>query len=355
MSQEQQFTPLEDILNDHIEVVSPSIYTDTEDELSLFSDDISPVAYAELEARYNDILVNDPSPNSADTVSTDYGLPSPSLSPDSPPTRYINHPVIQTPNLEPVSPVPLQIYTSVSFEADLQEYTPKHYNVDNLINNVEDADFSNLCLYDNFLTGEPYSYSKDLLMVHLPNSQGIFPVNGECLNLEGLSGAISSALTINEYNKPNLDIINCLWTTPKDFNPAGFGGYPTSLVFIKLPLAVVLWVTLSSIVKLTDNIGKQQHWYAVPLFGGLKRRVGNIRGIFGISMNHGQGDGNVVYKLYSRKEILAGITADITDDDYLFGSMVDLRAFETLENIELGGDEIVVSILETILDILPEN
>jgi hypothetical protein len=54
----------------------------------------------------------------------------------------------------------------------------------------------------------------------------------------------------------------------------------------------------------------------VPLFGGKKRRLGNLRGTFGIGMNHGQVPGETIYKLYTKEEVDAGVQAINLNSDF---------------------------------------
>ena len=51
----------------------------------------------------------------------------------------------------------------------------------------------------------------------------------------------------------------------------------------------------------------ETNWYALPLYGGKRRRIGNISELYAQSMNHGQIPGYIVYKLFTKDEIEQGV------------------------------------------------
>jgi hypothetical protein len=104
-----------------------------------------------------------------------------------------------------------------------------------------------------------------------------------------------------------------LWSSPKDGDTMGYGGRPTGKLVIKLPN--LTYITVGSLKRLMKNPQVNQ-WYAVPLYNGKLRRVGNVMGIFGVSMNHGQLPGFKIYKLFTKEEILNEVEVNETKDDY---------------------------------------
>lgn len=98
-----------------------------------------------------------------------------------------------------------------------------------------------------------------------------------------------------------------IYTQPKNKKDylTGLTGKPTSRVFVKIPYkfdeSLCIYITLGSFIKTMNN--PKQEWFALPLFGGTRKRLGNLLGIFGQGMNHGQIPGYKVYKLYSREEL----------------------------------------------------
>lgn len=59
-----------------------------------------------------------------------------------------------------------------------------------------------------------------------------------------------------------------------------------------------------------------QSWYALPIYGNKRRRVGNLKGLFAASMNHGQIPGMIIRKLYTKEEIISNIEVKEDEDDY---------------------------------------
>ena len=94
-----------------------------------------------------------------------------------------------------------------------------------------------------------------------------------------------------------------IYTKPK-YNKdilTGITGKPTTKIFVKLPHNQI-YISLLSAYRILHE--PNQHWYAFPLFENKRRRLGNIKGIYGASMNHGQIPGFYLYKLYTKEEIL---------------------------------------------------
>jgi hypothetical protein len=79
---------------------------------------------------------------------------------------------------------------------------------------------------------------------------------------------------------------------------------------VKLPFNNI-YVTWGSVRRIfTDS--NQRGWYAVPLFGGKRRRVGNVNGIFtGIGVTHGQTPGQTIHKLYSHDEVFSLLSGGV--------------------------------------------
>ena len=62
-----------------------------------------------------------------------------------------------------------------------------------------------------------------------------------------------------------------------------------------------LLVLLGIILFIEQNI---HTFYAIPLFEGKRRRIGNLAGFIGSSMNHGQIPGYLVYQLCTKEELI---------------------------------------------------
>ena len=102
----------------------------------------------------------------------------------------------------------------------------------------------------------------------------------------------------------------------------GLGTRPTKTLLFRLNLpSGTLYIDLESAYKLIHN--KTKELYALPLFGGLRRRVGNLKGsLMESSTVHGQIEGYKIYRLLTKNEIENEIEIDfelqlITEIQYL--------------------------------------
>ena len=95
---------------------------------------------------------------------------------------------------------------------------------------------------------------------------------------------------------------------------SGISTKPTGRLIVRLPTFDQMYITLGSAHRVLKERNKV--WYALPLFGGKNRRIGNLAGIYGSSLNHGQIPGFKIYKLFSKEEIFKGVKAVETHGDY---------------------------------------
>lgn len=103
-----------------------------------------------------------------------------------------------------------------------------------------------------------------------------------------------------------------LW---KGGDASGKGGKPSNNIIVKLYIGLTtIYVTLHSAYKLFHD--PNTIFYAVPLYGGKRRRIGNLAGRIGVSENHGQLPGFQVYKLFTKKEINNGSIAAVENIDF---------------------------------------
>lgn len=154
----------------------------------------------------------------------------------------------------------------------------------------------------------------DLFNIRFVSSSGkSFQTDAPCLSRQELIQYLSTDIGVF----PPTNIMS-VYTSPRDPSPdnllSGFTSKPTKRYIVRLP-HINYYVTLGSIHRVLALPDK--HWFALPLFGGKRRRVGNIFGYFGASMNHGQLSGDVIYKLYTLDEIKnSTITIKENLDDY---------------------------------------
>ena len=200
------------------------------------------------------------------------------------------------------------------FEEDSNEYDDISSETDS-ISNVKTNILDN-CLNESPITLSNYEDTdlRDLFIIHIPNQEGKF-VKGSCLLREEMRNILSSDLE----TYPNY--VMSIYTTPsskyKDDLLTGLTGKPTGKIIIRMPTNQI-YITFGSMKRVLTN--PTIKWYALPLYGGKRRRVGNIAGMYGASMNHGQVPGFQIYKLFTEAEIKSNMVVreDSTDFPHTF-------------------------------------
>lgn len=204
--------------------------------------------------------------------------------------------------------IPTESEIESEIESDLEEdsdYDDVDYIKSNKFNTLHD---DKNCPNDSIITLTPYDSDDDqLCIIKIQNSEGIFH-NGHCFTKNELRGWINS-----DFNQLPTNIMS-IFTKPriKENLLNGCSGNATGRLVVRLPDN--MYVTLGSADKILHNENKI--WYALPLFGGKKRRVGNLASICGMGMNHGQIPGFKIYKLFKRDEIKMGVVVKETPEDY---------------------------------------
>lgn len=167
---------------------------------------------------------------------------------------------------------------------------------------VESQDYLNVthCNNKNVLTLEEYIKDDEPVMIYTLNSKQHFE-KSFCITKEELT----------QYILP--DNLMAIYTSPNDYNKAGYGSKPTEKIVFKLNY---MYITIGSIERLLREMKNNKTWFALPLYGGKRRRIGNIEGIFGVSMNHGQIPGYLVYKLFTKDEIQRNVKVKESFSDY---------------------------------------
>jgi hypothetical protein len=203
-------------------------------------------------------------------------------------------------------------------EEDNRSYTTETSDASSIFTE-SDGDIASSCTNSDPYTLESYTDEEPgLFIIKVQNSQGKF-TKGECLTRRMLIDIVeSNAGDAFQYNSENPtentpQNIMTLWRTPKDKNPAGYRGGPTGKWVFKLPN--LMYITLGSLKRVMKNENVRE-WYAVPLYNNKPRRVGNVYGVIGISMNHGQLPGFRIYKLFTKEEIRNEVEIKETRDDY---------------------------------------
>jgi hypothetical protein len=79
-------------------------------------------------------------------------------------------------------------------------------------------------------------------------------------------------------------------------NISGMPGKPGGRIIVKIP-PYNTYITYGSLVKIITDCNKE--WYLLPLYGGKRRRIGNLQGTFWFK----QIPGFLIYKVYTRNRI----------------------------------------------------
>lgn len=171
----------------------------------------------------------------------------------------------------------------------------------------------NDCINPDLMTLEPFvdADDPDLLMIYLKNSSNTF-TKAACFN----KSELISYLTADKNSADGVTTLMSVYSRPYGTSNTGLGTRPTGQIVVKLPVNNMYVTFLSA--KLMLNTKHVNTWYAVPLYGGKKRRIGNIKGIFGASMNHGQTPGQIVYKLFTYDQLnsFSGVTGKESYDEW---------------------------------------
>jgi hypothetical protein len=158
-----------------------------------------------------------------------------------------------------------------------------------------------------------YNYTQeewnDLVSIKQLDSNGKFK-KGHCISINNFKDSIKRDLikSREELNRMDYKTIFSIYRL-KNKNLSendlrrGLGTRPTKMLLFLLNLpSGTLFIDIESAYKLVNN--KTKELYALPLFGGLRRRVGNLKGsLMEISTHHGQIDGYKIYRLLTKNEI----------------------------------------------------
>lgn len=165
-----------------------------------------------------------------------------------------------------VHTIPLPDFVS-KYEEDQPSDTFTSYNTDSESIGSE-GDVSK-CLDQNLIMLEPYTQDDNPFLIYLPNSKGKF-TNPNCTTKEELEQYFKTFI-----GNAVPDNIMTIYTSPAFPKESGHGSEPTGKIVVKLPMNNI-YVTLGSIIRVMSS--KNQSWYALPIYNGKRRRVGNLKG-----------------------------------------------------------------------------
>ena len=205
----------------------------------------------------------------------------------------------------------------------------------------DNFDSKNECKNQNFMTFDDYTN----------DDPGLFSI--KVFDLKHQSFGTGTCITkeeIKQWTANENNIMSLYSKPPKEFfnDVSGKGTEPLNKKVFLLPNNNI-YVTWKSIDKLMNETKFPAKYYAVPLFEGKRRRIGNMDRNFGVSRNHGQLDGSIIYKLYSKSE-LKNITTIKEDDDEFYSLKIPTleEVFQRLDEIyTIKDDQAFLSALGT--------
>jgi hypothetical protein len=202
-----------------------------------------------------------------------------------------------------------------------------------------------------------YNYTQeqwsDLVSIKQLDSNGKFTLS-QCTSIKYFKKSLESDLiaSSDRFNRKNFQTIYSVYKL-KNENlqesdlKRGLGTRPTKMLLFKLNLPGAFYIDLESAYKLVHN--KTKELYALPLYGGLRRRVGNLKGsLMESSTDHGQIEGHKIYRLLTRSEIENDMEID-------FELQLLIESQKLLENAYKDDEtntRIISNVVNYIIDIL---
>jgi hypothetical protein len=198
----------------------------------------------------------------------------------------------------------------------------------------------NLSDKDNIISIKKYDHIKQKL------DKGI------CIDVDQIKQMIKS--NIGEAVPPNFFSIYTKRPGAKD-TMGGHGTYPINKIVIKIDVQGPMYITLGSLYTLLKASDAMiDEFYAVPLFGGKRRRIGNLEGAFYQSSHHGQIPGFIIYKIYTKRELKEGVIADIKKDDFVFPIYI-ARAMNEMLTLFQDTPQIRIEVINSIIEYLLQS
>jgi hypothetical protein len=204
--------------------------------------------------------------------------------------------------------------------------------------------------YD-FVTMENFKDSDNIVSIKIYDPKKGKLNKGQCVSIDNIKESIKG--DIGNQSPTHFYSLYTKRPGAKDTR-GGHGTYPDNRFVVKIELPGAMYITLSSLYKLLKGYEMIDEFYAIPLFGGKRRRIGNLEGAFYQSSNHGQIPGFVIYKLYTKRELKEGVNADITRDDFVFPIYIARQMSEMLELFR-DTSQIRTIVLDSIIEYLLQD
>jgi hypothetical protein len=151
--------------------------------------------------------------------------------------------------------------------------------------------------------------NEDLFVIKTLTSDNKFK-KGVCeLKSQLIETLISNRNVANFKNNIPPSNIKCIWEKKRNASQNeenllnGRCCKSTSMFVFKLTLN--MHITMQSLIDILSS--ENQVWYAVPIFGNKRKRVGNVfNNPYIVSADHGQIPGKIIYKLFTKQQIKEG-------------------------------------------------
>ena len=220
----------------------------------------------------------------------------------------------------------------------MEEDTDSDINVFSAVSDTDSQDISENNISEKCLNTSlylmPYDADDydDIIFIKMLDSKNHF-ATGNCITRNEFKQSLSIDITNHiSVDSPPVNLM-CIYTSPPNGNVTGQGCRATNNIFVKLPLNN-MFIALESAKRLFRE--KETHtFYAIPLFGGKRKRIGNLTELHGISTNHGQVPGFVLHKLCTKEELQDPPKIEFSTDLIHFDSSDQLRIIvrQTIDEI----------------------
>ncbi len=170
----------------------------------------------------------------------------------------------------------------------------------------------------------------DLVSVKVYSTDSFKFGKGHCILKSDLEGMLRSDIG-SESPKYIFSLYKMRTGASSEGSLAGYGSVPSNQFVVQLNIDTLsTYVTLGSIHKLLHT--SEKVLYAAPLYGGKRRRIGNVAGRMTIvGANHGQIPGFRIYKLFTRNEIEAGVEVSAGENDFIMPMNICKKVEELLD------------------------
>jgi hypothetical protein len=162
------------------------------------------------------------------------------------------------------------------------------------------------CINENFYSLEPYTSVDETIQIFTLDNKNEYKKSA-CISYSELYELLNSDFKeISVQKEPLPATLKSIYRFADHCDTSGRGCVATGKIVIKMPPNNIM-ITHGSLMRIISS--PEHNWYALPLYGGKKRRIGNVSEIYASSVDHGQVPGHRIYKLFTKREIEQGVLA----------------------------------------------